>query len=148
MKTGILAVGLLITASVASADDAEARAQIAGTWVVSAPGGAKDTWTIADEEGSVRLTHDQDGKVAEFACKTTGQECSFKGGGRDAKVSMWFSGPKLVQLEMVGNNVVKRRFGVVDEGKVLEVEVIPVVPPGKAETVRFTRVEDAPEGVS
>ncbi len=47
---------------------------------------------------------------------------------------MWFLGPKLVQLET-------RRFSVTDQGDVMQVELIPISPGGKPETVKFRRVQ-------
>ena len=38
-------------------------------------------------------------KDADFKCNTMGRECQVTDSGHGAKVSMWFSGSKLVQLE-------------------------------------------------
>jgi hypothetical protein len=54
---------------------------------------------------------------------------------------MWFNGPKLVELETKGKEVVKRRFAVAGEGDTLEIEVIPIEPAGKTETLRFRRLQ-------
>jgi hypothetical protein len=46
----------------------------------------------------------------------------------------------LVQLETRGSDVVKRRFVVQSQDDLMEVEVMPLVPPGKTEVLRFKRV--------
>ena len=47
--------------------------------------------------------------------------------------------PKLVQIELRRPQAVKRRLAVSASGDELDVEVIPVSPPGKAETFRYKR---------
>jgi hypothetical protein len=59
--------------------------------------------------------------------------------GKKATVSVWFNGPKLVQLETQGASVVKRRFAALPQGEAIEVKTIPIVPDGNGETVRFKR---------
>lgn len=141
MQLRMLATGLLMTAGFAVADDYEARAQIAGTWTSSDSSDPKEEWKIVQEGDGLRIAHERGGKkLSEFTCKPAGEQCKYKENGRDASVMMWFNGPKLVQLETVGNDVVKRHFGVVDDGNTLVIAVIPVAPPGKTETFRYTRV--------
>jgi hypothetical protein len=64
-----------------------------------------------------------------------------KDAGRHAKVTFYFNGAKLVQLETRGSKVVKRRFSVDDQGDSMEVEEIPVVPEGKTVIEQFKRVQ-------
>jgi CheY-like chemotaxis protein len=60
--------------------------------------------------------------------------------GERAKVTMYYNGPRLVQYETRGSHVTKRRFTITGEdGNTLEVETMPISPPGKAETIRFKR---------
>ena len=70
-----------------------------------------------------------------------GRECEIKDSGRQAKVSMWFSGPKLVELETKGSEVVKRRFALSGQGDTMELEVIPIVPVGRSETKLLKRIQ-------
>ena len=79
-----------------------------------------------------------DRKVMDFECSTQGKECEIKDSGKSAKVSLWYNGPTLVELETKGNEVVKRRFAAAPQDS-LSVEVIPVQPDGKTETVHFRR---------
>ena len=55
---------------------------------------------------------------------------------------MWFNGPKLVEMETRGSEIIKRRFQA-EEGDMVEVEVIPIVPSGKTEVVRLHRVSES-----
>jgi hypothetical protein len=54
---------------------------------------------------------------------------------------MWHLGPKLVQLETKGNEVIKRRFLVSDQGDTMQVECISIAPDEKTETLTFRRVQ-------
>jgi len=69
-----------------------------------------------------------------------GRECEGKDAGREAKISLWFSGPKLVQLETRGSEVVKRRFAASQPGDSMEIEVIPIVPDGKKQVLKLKRL--------
>jgi hypothetical protein len=44
-----------------------------------------------------------------------------------------------VELRTRGNVVVKRRFGLKDGGKTLEVELMPIAPSGKTETILYAK---------
>ena len=63
-----------------------------------------------------------------------------KGAGRKSRISMWFNGPKLVEMETKGSQVVKRRFSITGDGDTLDLETIPIAPAGKVETSHFKRV--------
>jgi hypothetical protein len=127
---------LLLGAAAFAMDDTD-RAKLIGAWQSNA-GGA--TWIFAQDGDTLHITHLQnDRKLADFACNTSGRECSVKEDGKSAKVSMWFNGPKLVVMETQGSEVVKRRFQPGGEGNVIEVETIPIVPEGKPETAKLNR---------
>jgi hypothetical protein len=59
--------------------------------------------------------------------------------GHDAKVSLWYNGPKLVEMVTEGAHAVKRRYAVSADGANLGVEIIPVVPEGRPETLTLLR---------
>jgi len=124
-------------------DDTAARARLIGAWQPQDPGN-KDagSWTFESKGADVMhvIYSVGDQKIVEFECGTTGQECKVKDSGKSAKVSMWFSGPSLVELETRGEEVVKRKFGVGDRGS-LEVEVVPIQPDGKTEKIEFRRIK-------
>src|SRR5580658_3840956 len=113
--------------SIALGDDSAERAKLTGTW----QGEAKAVWIFESQGDSLHIINSQgDKKIAEFACNL-GKECEVKDAGRKVKVTLYFNGPKLVVLETRGEEVVKKRFGVIETGDTLELEVIPVGP-GKA----------------
>ena len=124
------------------ADEAADRDKIAGKWQPAA--GEQDKygiWTLEESDGTMRVTQVSDGKnVAEYECNTMGRECEVKEAGHPAKVSMWFNGPKLVEMRIRGSQVVKRRFHATGNGDTLELEVIPITPPGKSEVVKMIRL--------
>jgi hypothetical protein len=142
MNWKLLAPGaLLFTAGALAAGSAD-RPNISGEWQLEAS--AKNSgpaWILDSKEDAIHVTQLQNGqKMAEFDCNTLGRECDVKDSGRHAKVSFYFNGAKLVQLETRGSDVVKRRFSVGEQGDSLEVEEIPVVPAGKPVVERFKRV--------
>jgi hypothetical protein len=127
----ILCVGAGLTAF---ADDVADRDKLAGSW--ESPDGAR--WVLDSKADSVHIAEfDHDRKVSELECNTLGRECAVKDGGKSAKVTMYFNGPKLVVLETRGSEVVKRRFQA--NGDQLEVETMPLVPQGKTETSKLSR---------
>ena len=98
---------LVLFTSVAFADDYADRAKLAGTWQAD----AGSTLVVENTNDIVKITQSQNGKkVSEIECNVTGKECEVSENGHKAKVSMWFNGPKLVELETRGSEVVKRTF--------------------------------------
>ena len=108
------------------------------------------TWRL-QSDNSVKLVLEQkDGAIhvkefkgaenkADYACNTLGKECNVKTEGHAAKVSFWFNGSKLVELETRGNNVLRRRFQLADNDSTLNVELSSIVPVGKDEKLAFAR---------
>jgi hypothetical protein len=140
---GIAALFLCLSLSL-FADDVASRDKLIGSWEAqnAAADSPASAWTIGTKGDYLQVTQlDGDKKVAEFRCKFDGTPCEIKTDGKKATVSMWFNGAKLVQMETKGSNVIKRRFGVLASGNTMEMEVIPVVPSGKTETLQFKRVE-------
>ena len=136
---------VLLTIAAAFADEAADRAKLIGTWQLQNGGTpASSVWKLEDKGDDLRisLTQAEQGSST-FECNTLGRECEVKDGSRKAKISMWFSGPKLVELETKGSEVLKRRFNITGQGDSMEVEIIPVVPPGKPEVLHFKRTEIA-----
>jgi hypothetical protein len=130
--------------SIALADDSAERAKFNGTWQSQGEkaGAAKAVWVLESQGDAFHITTAQgDKKTAEYTC-TLGKECEVKDGGRKVKVMVYFNGPKLVVQETKGEEIVKRRFGAVP-GDALELEVIPMTPEGKTETLHLQRVQSA-----
>ena len=127
-------------------DDA-GRTKLAGKWLVDDANASSNrtTWSLEEKGDAIHIAYSQgDRKVEEFECNTVGQECTIKDSGRPAKISMWYNGPKLVEMETRGSDVVKRQFSTAENGDVLEIQVVPIAPAGKTETIRLKRVETAP----
>jgi hypothetical protein len=143
--TRLTIVPLLVafTPPEAAADDGSARARLVGAWQPQEPAAKENgVWTLERKDGDVlHITYSLgDEKRIDFECSTKGGECDVKDAGKPAKVSLWFSGAKLVELETKGQEVVKRRFAVTAEGDSMELEVIPISPEGKTETMHFRRM--------
>jgi len=128
-------VALLGVAGVAFADGQDDRAKLTGKWQ-----GASANWMIEQNGDSVHIVNSNGAQTVEdISCSTSGKECAVKNAGHSAKVSMWFNGAKLVELETTGNSTVKRRFSVSGNGDTLDVETIPVTAGGTGETVHYKR---------
>lgn len=123
------------------ADEVDDRSRLLGAWQAEGQGNGA-AWVLEEKGEAWRVVRSlDDGKRIESECNVMGKECAFKDSKPKRTVSMWFSGAKLVEMETSGKDVVKRRFAVVDGGQTLEVEVTPLVPAGKTETMRYRRVE-------
>ena len=143
-RMAVLGSVLALTGALGLADDTADRAKLSGKWEAK-PGEKADfgTVTLQDDNGTMRIIEESNGqKIAEYECNTMGRECAVKEGGHATKVSMWFNGSKLVEMRTRGSEVVKRRFQVNDAG-LLELEVIPIAPAGKAEVIHLGRLQSA-----
>jgi hypothetical protein len=132
---------LFLTVTV-RADDWAERAKLDGSW--QAPAVGKDpgsVWTFQDKDTTLLVTETRNGeKLLEIDCNTEGKECSARRSGKTVKVSLFYNGPKLVEIETRGNDVVRRRFDASGTGGMLRIEVMPMSPPGKAETIELKRL--------
>jgi hypothetical protein len=137
MKLPVVALTALCLGAVALAADDD-RAKLTGTWQSSS---GSETWVLQDKGETWHIAYTQGNqKPAEFDCAADGRDCNVKEAGHAAKVSLYFNGPRLVELETKGAEVIKRRFAVGQQGDQMDVEVIPVVSTEKAATVHFKRV--------
>jgi len=138
-------LSVLVLASSAFADDDSSRAKLMGRWQQSDGNGeTKSTWDLEGLGTSIHVTNSKGTQtVAEFECNTVGKECAVEDAGRRSKVSMWFNGPKLVELETRGAEIVKRRFIITGDGDTMDLETIPIAPSGKVETAHFKRIPSA-----
>ena len=121
----------------ALADDTSDRANLIGAW--QPQDSASASWTLqinGEEMHLTQMQHEQ--KASDFQCNTVARECDVKDAGEKLKVSMWYNGPKLVVQEIRGPKVLKYRFHALDRDN-LELEVVPIVPDGKAQLLKFVR---------
>jgi hypothetical protein len=124
------------------ADDASARAQLIGAWQQQDDSGKGiSVWVVETKGNSLHITNSQgDQKLSEIDCKPTGAECEGTASGKKTKVTMYFNGPTLVQLETVGPDVIKRQFTVREQPDMMEIEVIPIIGNAKSETLHLKRM--------
>ena len=135
---------VLLSGAGALADDQNDRKELIGSWVLqsSAENNQASAWTFSAARNTLQIIQlDGSSKVADFSCRTDGVSCEINTGGKKAQVSMWFNGPRLVEMETIGSDVVKRRFRVLSQGDAMEMELIPIVPRGKTETFEFKRAQ-------
>ena len=147
MNLRALALTLLLFGFAAWADDQADRAKLLGAW--DSPEGAtkRAGWAFEFKSEVLHVTYSEAGQVVtDFECNTKGRDCDARIGGGKAKVSLWFNGPKLVELETKGQEIVKHRFGIAGQGDQMEVEVIPIAPDGRTETLHFKRAALAAAG--
>jgi hypothetical protein len=139
MKRTVL-FGVLLLAVALFADDADQRAKLDGSWrAESANSKDASSYVLERSDDGMHVTGTSGAKtIVDFNCKM-GQECPIKDAGHNAKVTIYFNGPKLVENETIGSRVVRRRFTVVGDGNEMQVEVIPIEPEGKTETIVFHR---------
>ena len=123
------------------ADDASARAQLMGAWQQQDDSGKGiSVWVVETKGNSLHITNSQgDQKLSEIECRP-GAECEGTASGKKSKVTMYFSGPTLVQLETVGSDVIKRQFTVREQPDMMEIEVMPIIGNAKAETLHLKRM--------
>jgi hypothetical protein len=142
MRVSIVTLSALLLAGSALADDDSGRARLMGRWQQSDENGqTKSTWALESLGGAIHVTSSNGTQtLEEFKCNTVGKECAGKDAGRPSKVSLWFNGPKLVELETRGTQVLKRRFSISGDGDTMDLETIPIVPTGKSEITHFRRV--------
>jgi hypothetical protein len=139
----ITALGALLMVGSVLADDDASRAKLMGSWQLADSGKDAAVWTIQEKADILHIINSVGGRImAEFDCDSFGHECAIKDGGRPAKVSLWYLGPKLVEMETEtkGGVVWRRTFVVTGEGDTMDIEVAQIAPSTKTETLHFKRV--------
>ena len=146
---GSAAIGLLaafaMIALVAGSASAEDHPDFSGNWRLNtAASHIKDArlaaecskLTITQKDTSITLA-DTDGHPVE--CSISGKECETK----VSKVSFWFNGTKLVEVEYKGHagHARKRRLSLAADGKSLQMEVIPITPEGETSLLAFDKAQ-------
>lgn len=140
MNLRALVLTLLLFGFGAWADDQSDRAKLLGAWDSQDEAAKRAAWIFEFRGDNLHVTYSEGGQVVtDFECNTKGRDCDAKIGGGRAKVSLWFNGPRLVELETKGQEIVKHRFGITGQGEQMEMEVIPIAPGGKTETLHFKR---------
>lgn len=98
---------------------------LTGTWISESNVSQK---LILDQKGGKIHVQEMNGEKVDvdFTCSTSGQECEAKENGHSEKVTMYFNGAKLVELRERGNDTIKQRLALSNDGKVLTVETVPL----------------------
>lgn len=142
MKIVMAAIIGLTFAGGAAGDQVEDRAKLSGTWQIENGSGKPVIWVIEQKADAAHFTNTEgDQKSADFECSTKGKECKVAESGKEAKISMWYNGASLVQMETKGSDVTKRKFSVEAEGDKMSIEITPIEPAGKPETLHFKRAQ-------
>ncbi|HME05516.1 MAG TPA: hypothetical protein VKG25_00640 [Bryobacteraceae bacterium] len=118
----------------------QTQPDLSGKWQSKSDGNLR--WVLAQTPDQIHVQEYSGSSLkADYVCNELGKECEIKDSGHSEKTSFWFNGPKLVELRVHGGNVVKRRYDLLDDGKTLEVELLPISPPGKTEKLEFARAQ-------
>jgi hypothetical protein len=108
---------------------------MSGTWVDQSNAGSK---IVLLEKGDKIQVREMDGDrvLGDYTCNLSGSQCVVKEDGRSVNVMIYYNGSKLVEIKERGNDVEKRRFTLADDGKTMQVELIPLS--GEGKTIRRT----------
>jgi hypothetical protein len=140
--TLLLAPSLLLLAPAFAADHPD----FSGSWKLNAAQSRIKDSKLATE--CAKLTIDQKAEEISLAeadghpirCSTAGKDCTAK----SSKVSFWFNGAKLVQMEYTGHgdgHVRKRLLSLSADGKTLQMEVVQIAPAGEASLLAFEKTQ-------
>jgi hypothetical protein len=143
MNLRVAGLGVFLLGSIALADDYDDRAKLSGKWQLESATSAEkaQVWLVEDKGASIHIVQSVgDQKIAEFECPLA-QECKAKESGKSVTVTVYYNGPRLVEMETRGKETFKRRFGLGKKADTIEVEVIPVVPAGDTEMLVFKRAK-------
>jgi hypothetical protein len=130
----------LLRAGAVSGDDADPRDKLMGKWHPAAAKDDSELWALENAGGeNMRISHSLKQKTEAIECNIMGKDCEVKIAGHKAKVSIWFNGDTLVEMETRGpSQIVKRRFTFAGNDT-LKLETMPIEPPGRTETAEFKR---------
>lgn len=146
---GWIAISLLVASTNAGADEGADQERLVGLWQLQSRSASNTLtdWIFVVNGGTLQVTQLDGGKVIiKFQCSIYGSTCKITTGNSMGTISVWHDQAALVEMETKGSVIIKRRFAVLAQGNVMEMEVIPVVPSGRAETFRFRRLQAAAQG--
>ncbi|HVW09814.1 MAG TPA: hypothetical protein VHC90_14595 [Bryobacteraceae bacterium] len=104
------------------ADEQADRDKLVGSWTEA---GGEHAWVIESSANGLHMTQiEGTAPVADFTCATDGHDCDIRISGKKAKVSLYYNGSALVQLETKGDVITKRKFFI--DGGGMKVEVTPM----------------------
>ncbi|HUA63731.1 MAG TPA: hypothetical protein VML19_33595 [Verrucomicrobiae bacterium] len=142
----IAALAALLVGGVVADDDAS-RAKLMGSWELTDAGKDSQTWTFQAKDAHGDVIHVTNAgaqkTLMEFDCDSFGHDCVVKDNGKTAKVSLYYNGPKLIQMETRGPLICKRAFVITGEGDTMDLVLEIFAPSPKTETFHFRRVSAA-----
>jgi hypothetical protein len=138
VTAAILVLPFLFTCRLVASTDAVGKSGFSGRWALQQDDSVE--LILEQTSDSIQLREAKSGATrTEYTCNTHGKECPAKDAGHSAKVSLWFNGPKLVEIMAKGREVTRRRYSITNDGSTLRVEVSPMSGVGKNETLVYTR---------
>ena len=143
MTIQITALTALLLRVPVLADDVSDRAKLLGSWQRQDDSGKDATVWVLDVKGMALHISESlgDQKLSEFECVPKGVECEGTVEGKKAKVTMYYDGSALVRFETKGSDVTRRRFAVTGQPDMMDIEVVPIIGAGKAETLHLKRIK-------
>lgn len=124
MKTLSILSHILVATAIPAALSAQTP-DLTGTWLSES--NASQKLVLNQKDGKIHFQEMSGEKVdIDFTCSTSGQECEAKENGHSEKITMYFNGAKLVELRERGNDTIKQRLALSNDGKVLTVETVPL----------------------
>ena len=120
---------------------------MSGTWVENGNSASKIVFAEKGDKIQVRET-DGDKVLADYSCSLSGTQCKIKEDGRDVNVMIYYNGSKLVEITERGNDVQKRRFSLSQDGKTMQMEIIPLSSAGRTITRTYQKEQDSQEAKS
>jgi uncharacterized protein YycO len=111
---------------------------LSGTWVADSNSSQK--WVLTQKDNQIHVQKMNGDKVeTNFTCSLAGLECKAKENGRSEKITMYFNGSKLVEIEERGDETIKSRMAVSSDGKILTIETVPLSTNQRTEVASFRR---------
>jgi hypothetical protein len=96
-----------------------------------------DTWTDSGKDD-----------VKTWECSTVGKECEYKDEGKAVKASMFYNGPTLMEFRTIGDDVMRRRMTLAEDGNTLEVQIEYITPQRDTEKLVFIKAPTPTETAS
>lgn len=138
VTAAILVLPFIFTCRIVASTGETGTPGFSGKWALQ-----QDTsveLVLEQTSDSIQLRETKAGTMkTEYVCNTNGKECPAKDEGHSAKVSLWFNGPKLVEIISRGHELTRRRYSIADDGATLRVEVSTMSGAAKNETLVYTR---------
>ena len=137
-------IGLFAIAAIAQ----DSKPNFSGNWQLNSGKSelhsgktASETLKIEQKGASihvVRTTKASDGKetVTEFNCTTDGKDCDAKG----AKVSLWYDGKDLVEMDIGSEVVTRTRMSLAPDGKSINCETSFISPQSDGDKIYLEKL--------